>query len=125
MACCSPLESHVLDKEIDMCIDSLYTMQQSLKSDTPRHKEESTLTDDDVFAELKSQILARLNTVRILFVQLEDKNGEDQDPQVTIRLQAAARENMRQLGEHQRVAKRRAKKASSGHIDVQRQYILL
>mmetsp|Transcript_12076 Transcript_12076/g.24529 ORF Transcript_12076/g.24529 Transcript_12076/m.24529 type:complete len:302 (+) Transcript_12076:114-1019(+) len=102
MSCCGPSESYVLDREIDMCMDSLYEIQQSLKSDSPHKHRESGLTGDDAFAELKSQILARLHAVRTLLGQLEDGEGEDGDPQVTIRLQAAARENMRQLGSEYR-----------------------
>ena len=73
-----------------------------MKSDSPHKHPESGLTGDDAFAELKSQILARLINVRTLLGQLEGREGEDQDPQVNIRLQAAARENMRQLGSEYR-----------------------
>ncbi|GMH64868.1 hypothetical protein TrRE_jg9645 [Triparma retinervis] len=106
MALCCSNDSSYLDADLDRCLSSLRELQDSLKAETHRHAAPMLEEGGDMFNNLKSQIVGRLCTVRTLL-----ENGVDNgagggkspatpvDPQTSIRLQSAIRENVRQLNE--------------------------
>eukprot|EP00520_Triparma_pacifica_P001875 CAMPEP_0118638220 /NCGR_PEP_ID=MMETSP0785-20121206/3561_1 /TAXON_ID=91992 /ORGANISM="Bolidomonas pacifica, Strain CCMP 1866" /LENGTH=292 /DNA_ID=CAMNT_0006529441 /DNA_START=84 /DNA_END=958 /DNA_ORIENTATION=+ len=104
LCCSSDSASDYLDADIDRCLASLRSLQNSLKADRHRHAAPVLEEGGDMFNNLKSQIVGRLSTVRTLLESTDESTQNKSpttpvDPQTSIRLQSAIRENVRQLNE--------------------------